>query len=84
MHKLLLTTIIILFGQIIFLEKANSKNEINCNINNKLFHSETKIYDPLNNLLNCTESKTVLVKNCWEEGDLASQKRYCFSKEHEF
>ena len=40
--------------------------------------------DQINNLFEANEEKSIEIKNCWEEGDLLSQKRYCSSNEKYF
>ena len=56
-------------------------------INEKYPIEKTKKLDILNqnnrvfvdDLFAANEQKSIEIKNCWEEGDLASQKRYCSS-----
>ena len=82
MYKKTLFTSLIFFAPIAFIEylDKDSKSQI---INNK--------YDMIKkNNLNLTDSlfendeNIILIKDCWEKGDLLSQKRYCSSNEKFF
>ena len=86
MHKKLFLTIFLLFAPIAFLDQTNSNSQISCKSKNNigLFLTDTAGYKPINELLNCSEKQTLLIKDCWQEGDLASQKKYCNSIETDF
>ena len=81
MRRKLLITIIIIFGPIAFLEHPSSNSSVKCQNKNNigLFLPETSGYKTINSLLDCTKNSSVLVNDCWEDGDLASQMRYCLT-----
>ena len=84
MRRKILITLLFIFVPIAFIEQPKSNSSVKCNDTNNrigLFLTDTSGYKSTNNLLACKESDIVLIKNCWEEGDLESQKRYCFSKQ---
>ena len=82
MFKKTLVTLLIFFAPIAFIEQLDkdSKSQI---INNK--YDTIKKNNP--NLINSlfeNDENIILIKDCWEKGDLLSQKRYCSSNEKFF
>ena len=82
MFKKTLFTLLIFFAPIAFIEQLDkdSKSQI---INNK--YDTIKKNNP--NLINSlfeNDENMILIKDCWEKGDLLSQKRYCSSNEKFF
>ena len=82
MFKKTLFTLLIFFAPIAFIEQLDkdSKSQI---INNK--YDTIKKNNP--NLINSlfeNDENIILIKDCWEKGDLLSQKRYCSSNEKFF
>tara|TARA_B100000614_G_scaffold224342_1_gene213147 strand:+ start:338 stop:595 length:258 start_codon:yes stop_codon:yes gene_type:complete len=82
MYKKTLFTLLIFFAPIAFIEQLDkdSKSQI---INNK--YDTIKKNNP--NLINSlfeNDENIILIKDCWEKGDLLSQKRYCSSNEKFF
>ena len=75
-------TLLLFLAPIAFIEqtKNNSSSQIKSNEyvrngnNNHLVDS----------LFEANEENSIEIKNCWEEGDLLSQKRYCSSNEKYF
>ena len=82
MYKKTLFTLLIFFAPIAFIERLDkdSKSQI---INNK--YDMIKKNNPyLINSLFENDENIILIKGCWEKGDLLSQKRYCSSNEKFF
>ena len=82
MYKKTLFTLLIFFAPIAFIEQLDkdSKSQI---INIK--YDTIKKNNP--NLINSlfeNDENIILIKDCWEIGDLLSQKRYCASNEKLF
>ena len=81
MYKKTVFTLLLFLVPISFIEhlKKDSSSQI---INN---YDITKKYNLhlIDNLFEDDESR-IEIKNCWEEGDLLSQKRYCSSNEKYF
>jgi len=82
MFKKTLFTLLIFFAPIAFIEQLDkdSKSQI---INNK--YDTIKKNNP--NLINSlfeNDENIIFIKDCWEKGDLLSQKRYCSSNEKFF
>ena len=78
---------LIIFTPIAFIEQQKNNNK-DLLLNNETF-DKFKLMDNNNHQLTnlifeTNEHNSVEIKNCWEEGDLASQKRYCSSKEKLF
>ena len=38
----------------------------------------------INSLFETNEENIITINNCWEEGDLLSEKQYCFSRKNFF
>tara|TARA_Y100001933_G_scaffold245889_1_gene277114 strand:- start:12 stop:272 length:261 start_codon:yes stop_codon:yes gene_type:complete len=86
MRNKLLLIFIFIFGPISLLQQPSSRSSINCKVKNNLglFLTDTSGYKSINELFNCSEKQAIMIKDCWQKGDLASQKRYCNSKETHF
>ena len=82
MFKKTLFTLLIFFAPIAFIEQLDkdSKSQI---INNKYDMVKKNNHNLMNSLFENDEN-IILIKNCWEKGDLLSQKRYCSSNEKFF
>ena len=82
MYKKTLFTLLIFFAPIAFIEQfdKDSKSQI---INNKYDMIKKNNPNIINRLFENDEN-IILIKDCWEKGDLLSQKRYCSSNEKFF
>ena len=82
MYKKTLFTLLIFFAPIAFIEQLDkdSKSQI---INNKYDMVKKNNLNLMNSLFENDEN-IILIKDCWEKGDLLSQKRYCSSNEKFF
>ena len=82
MYKKTLFTLLIFFAPIAFIEQLDkdSKSQI---INNKYDMIKKNNTNLINRLFENDEN-IILIKDCWEKGDLLSQKRYCSSNEKFF
>ena len=82
MYKKTLFTLLIFFAPIAFIEQLDkdSKSQI---INNKYDMIKKNNLNLINSLFENDEN-IILIKDCWEKGDLLSQKRYCSSNEKFF
>ena len=78
MYKKTIFTLILFLAPIAFLEQPkqdNSSKSIS-NENDTIGRNNLHLID---SLFEANEENSVEVKNCWEDGDLLSQKRYCLS-----
>ena len=82
MFKKTLFTLLIFFAPIAFIEQLDkdSKSEI---FNNKYDMNKKNNLHLTDSLFENDENR-ILIKDCWEKGDLLSQKRYCSSNEKFF
>ena len=82
MYKKSLFTLLIFFAPIAFIAQLDkdSKSQI---INNK-YEMIKKNNLNLTDTLFENDENIILIKDCWEKGDLLSQKRYCSSNEKFF
>ena len=82
MYKKTLFTLLIFFAPIAFIEQLDkdSKSQI---INNKYDMIKKNKLNLIDSLFENDENM-ILIKDCWEKGDLLSQKRYCSSNEKFF
>ena len=82
MYKKTLVTLLIFFAPIAFIEQLDkdSKSQI---INNKYDMNKKNKLNLIDSLFEHDENM-ILIKDCWEKGDLLSQKRYCSSNEKFF
>ena len=81
-YKKTLFTLLLFFAPIAFFEQLEKDNSSQI-INNKFDMIEkNNLY--LTDSLFKNDKNKIEIKNCWEEGDLLSQKRYCSSNEKFF
>jgi len=83
MFKKTIFTLLIFFAPIGFIEQSKHK------ISSKIISNEYVRIGNINHhlidrLFEADEENSIEIKNCWEEGDLLSQKRYCSSNEKYF
>ena len=84
MYKKTIFTLLLFLVSIALIEhnKHDSSSPIN---NNKYVKIRNDNYHHLiNRLFEGDKENIIEIKNCWEEGDLLSQKRYCSSNEKSF
>lgn len=83
MYKKTLFTLLLFLSPIALVEqpKKNSSSQI---ISNKYNTIEKNNLHLIDSLFEIDEFNSIEIKNCWEEGDLLSQKRYCSSNEKFF
>ena len=83
MYKKTIFTLLLFLAPIAFIEQAkhDSSSQVNSNKNVKIDNDNYHLVD---RLFEANEENSIELKNCWEEGDLLSQKRYCSSKEEYF
>ena len=82
MFKKTLFTLLIFFAPIAFIEQLDKENKSQI-INNKYDMIKKNNPNLINSLFENDEN-IILIKDCWEKGDLLSQKRYCSSNEKFF
>ena len=80
MYKKTIFTLLLFLVPISFFEhlKKDSSSQI---INNKYDITEKYNLHLIDSLFEDEESR-IEIKNCWEEGDLLSQRRYCSANEN--
>ena len=78
MHKKTIFTLLLFLAPIAFFDqpKQNSSSLI---INNKNDIVERNNLQLINSLFKANEENSIEIKDCWEKGDLLSQKKYCSS-----
>ena len=83
MYKKTIFTLILFLAPIAFIEqtKDNYFSQIN---SNKYVKAVNDNYQQIDSLFEANAENSIEIKNCWEEGDLLSQKRYCSSYETYF
>ena len=83
MYKKTIFTLLLFLAPIAFIEQAkhDSSSQVNSNKNVKIDNDNYHLVD---RLFEANEENSIELKNCWEEGDLLSQKRYCSSNEEYF
>ena len=83
MNKKIIFTLLLFLAPIAFIEQTKDDNlsQINSNKNVKFSNSN---YQLIESLFAANEEKSIEIKNCWEEEDLISQKRYCLSNKKYF
>ena len=83
MYKKFIFTLLLFLAPIGFIEqrKHNSSPQIISNENVRIGNINHHLID---RLFEANEVNSIEIKNCWEEGDLLSQKRYCSSNEKYF
>ena len=82
MYKKTLFTLLLFLVPVAFIEQNNqdSSSEI---INNEYVRIGNNNH-PIDKFFETNEENSIEIKDCWEEGDLLSQKRYCLSNEEYF
>ena len=83
MYKKTIFTLLLFLIPIAFMEQTKHDNSSQIN-SNKYFKVGNDNYHLTENLFEANEKNSIEIKNCWEEGDLLSQKRYCSSNEKYF
>ena len=83
MHKKTIFTLLLFLAPIAFIEKIKDNNFSQIN-SNKYVKIGNDNYQLIDSLFEANEENSIEIKNCWEEGDLLSQKRYCSSNETYF
>jgi len=83
MYKKTIFTLILFLVPISLIEqtKQNSSSEI---ISKEYEMIEKNNLHLIDTLFEANDANSIEIKNCWEEGDLLSQKRYCTSNEKVF
>jgi len=83
MYKKTIFTLLLFLAPIAFIEgtKHDHSSQIN---SNKYIMIGNDNYYLIDRLFEANEENSVEITNCWEEGDLISQKRYCSSNEKYF
>jgi len=83
MYKKTIFTLLLFLAPIAFIKqyKHDSSSQINRNEYVKIGNNNHYLTD---RLFEANEENSIEIKNCWEEGDLLSQKRYCSSNDEYF
>ena len=83
MYKKTIFTLLLFLAPIAFIEqtKDNNFSQINSNKYLKIGNDNYQLFD---SLFEANAKNSNEIKNCWEKGDLLSQKRYCSSDETYF
>ena len=83
MYKKTIFTLILFLVPISLIEqtKQNSPSEI---ISKEYEMIEKNNLHLIDTLFEANDANSIEIKNCWEEGDLLSQKRYCSSDDKYF
>ena len=83
MYKKTIFTLLLFLAPIALIEttKHESSFQIHSNEYVKIGNNNYHLYD---RLFEANGEKSIEIKNCWEKGDLLSQKRYCSSNEKYF
>ena len=83
MYKKTIFTLLLFLAPIGFIEQ--SKHKISSQIINNEYVSIGNInHHLIDRLFEANEENSIEILNCWEEGDLLSQKRYCSSDDEYF
>ena len=82
MYKKTILTLLLFLAPIALIEQAKHDNSSQIN-SNKYVRINNDNYHLIDSLFEANEN-SIEIKNCWEEGDLLSQKRYCSSNETYF
>ena len=83
MYKKIIFTLLVFLAPIAFIEQT--KNDGSSEIKSKKYVKISNMNHHLNErLFEANVENSIEIKNCWEEGDLLSQKRYCLSNEKYF
>ena len=80
MYKKTIFTLFIFLAPMAFI--AQTKNDSSSQIiSNEYIRVGNINHHLIDRLFEADEKNSIEIKNCWEEGDLLSQKRYCSSSE---
>ena len=83
MYKKNILTLLLFIAPIAFIEQTKHKSSSQI-ISNKYVRLGNINHHLIDRLFEANEENSIEIKNCWEEGDLLSQKRYCSSNEKYF
>ena len=83
MYKKTIFTLLLFLAPIALIELNKDNNLFQIN-SNKYVRIGNDNYQIIDTLFEANEENSIEIKNCWEEGDLLSQKRYCSSNEKYF
>ena len=83
MYKKTIFTLLLFLAPIAFIEQTKHDNFSQIN-SNKYVKIGNDNYELIDHLFEANEKNSIEIKNCWEEGDLLSQKRYCSSNDKYF
>ena len=78
MYKKYILTLLLFIAPIAFIEQTKHKSSSQI-ISNKYVRLGNINHHLIDRLFEANEENSIEIKNCWEEGDLLSQKRYCSS-----
>ena len=83
MFKKIIITLLIFFAPIAVIEnhKKEKSSQIHIKNSDMIKKNNLKLVE---SLFDANEENSIEIKNCWEEGDLESQKRYCSSNDNFF
>ena len=83
MYKKTIFTLLLFLAPMAFIEhtKHDSSSQIKSTEHVTIAND---IHSIVYRLFEADEQNSIEIKNCWEEGDLLSQKRYCSSNEKYF
>ena len=83
MYKKIIFTLLLFLVPIGFIEQSNHNSSSQI-ISNDYVRIGNINHHLIDRLFEANEENSIELKNCWEEGDLLSQKRYCSSNEKYF
>ena len=83
MYKKNILTLLLFIAPIAFIEQTKHKSSSQI-ISNKYVRLGNINHHLIDRLFEANEENSIEIKNCWEEGDLLSQKRYCSSNDEYF
>jgi len=83
MYKKTIFTLLLFLAPMAFIEQIKDNNFSQIK-SNKYVKNGNDNYQPIDSLFEANAENIIEIKNCWEEGDLLSQKRYCSSYETYF
>ena len=78
MIKKTVFTLLLFMAPIAFFEQTKNDNSTKIN-SNKYVKIGNYNYHLIDKLFEADEENSIEIKNCWEGGDLLSQRRYCSS-----
>ena len=83
MYKKTIFTLLLFLAPIGFIEQSKHKSSSQI-ISEKYISIGNTNHHLIDRLSKANEENSIEILNCWEEGDLLSQKRYCSSNEKYF